>query len=73
MENVVKDKEMLSENEARKIFGLIRSKANFQNSLKPFSDFSTGEMAKTLPSYEKQANFTRDKAIMQTRCLTRLL
>jgi len=74
MENMIKPKEKeVSSKGTRGIFGIIRNKENFQNSIKASLAFSTGEMTKELRDYERQAELIRDKAMAQSRCLTRLL
>lgn len=73
MENIIKpkEKEVIS-NKTRRIFGIIRNRENFQNSVEASLAFSTGEMAKAFPDL-RQAQLTKDKAMIQSRCLTRLL
>jgi len=74
MENIIKHEEKeLCSDRTQKIFGIIKNKEKFQNCVEASLAFSTHEMAKGLLNYKKQTELTRDKAIMQTRCLTRLL
>jgi len=73
MVNVVRHKVKIPSNGTRKIFGIIRNKENFQNSVEVSSTFSAEAMAKTFLGYERQEELVRDMAIVQSRCLTRLL
>lgn len=74
MENIIKPKEKeVIANKTRRICGIIRNRENFQNSVEASLAFSTGEMAKAFKDFERQAQLTKDKAIIQSRCLTRLL
>jgi hypothetical protein len=73
MENITKPKEKeVIANKTRRIFGIVRNRENFQNSVKASLAFSTGEMAKAFPDL-RQAQLTKDKAIIQSHCMTRLL
>ena len=74
MENIIKPKEKeVPSDRTRKFFGIIRNKEKFQNPVEAPLAFSTSKMTKELLNYKKQAELTRDKAIMQSRCLTRPL
>jgi hypothetical protein len=74
MENIIKPKEKeVSSDRTGKIFGIIRKKENFQNSLETSLTFSTSEMTKELRNYEIETDLIRAKALAQTRCLTKLL
>jgi hypothetical protein len=71
MTNIIKSKEKeASLNGTEKIFGIIRRRENFQHIA---SLSSLNEMTKKLLNYKKQTDLTKDKAITQTRFLTRLL
>jgi len=77
MKEIIKPKEKeVSSDGTRKIFGIIRNKEKFQNSVETPLTFSTGEMTKELRNYEIEAELMRARAmmqVMQNRCLTRLL
>jgi len=74
MENVVKPKEKeVTSNRTRKIFSMIKNKENPQNLIEASLTLSTSEMAKTLLNYRREEELARDKSIMQSRFLTRLL
>jgi len=67
-----KEKEVFSDR-TRKTFGIVRNKESLQNPVEASLAFSSGEVAKELLNYKRQADLKRDKAILQSRCLTRLL
>lgn len=74
MECIIKPKEKeMSLDRTQKIFGIIKSKRNFQSLVEKSLAFSTDRMTKTLLDSEKQAELIRDKTMIQSRCLTRLL
>lgn len=74
MKEVIKPKEKeVSSDRARKIFGIIKNRENFQNSVEMSLEFSTHGMTKELLEYERQTDLVRDKAILQNRHMTRLL
>ena len=74
MENIIKPKEKeKSPDKTGKIFGIIRKKENFQNSIGASLTLSAIEMTKELRNYEIEVESIRAKALTQSRCLTRLL
>lgn len=74
MEKIIKPKEKEeSSDRTRKIFGIIKNKVTFRNSVEASLAFSTGEMINELLNHKRQAELTRDMAIMQSHCSTRLL
>jgi len=73
MGNIIKpkEKEVFSDG-TRKIFSMVRNGESFQN-FEASLTFSTGEMTKELLNCKKRAELGRDKALIESRCLTRLL
>jgi len=72
MENIVKPKEKEPFNETRDMFGMVRNNKDL-DFVEASLTSKASEMTKQLLNYKRQVAVTKDKAITQTRCLTRLL